>query len=101
MNPGLSLASTNRPIRSSPRVHVTESSGKPKFATCTDPDDFWHERQWQYKNRNGSPVTSKATLPQKHDPFSVSIKSRTVGLNGRERAAEHATGCDRGVQCRP
>jgi len=40
VNPGLSLASTNRPIRSSPRVHETESAGKPKFATWTDPDDF-------------------------------------------------------------
>src|SRR5205823_3771505 len=40
VNPGLPLASTNRPIRSSPRVHETESSGKPRFATWTDPDDF-------------------------------------------------------------
>ena len=40
VNPGLSLASTKRSIRSAPRVHETESSGKPKFATWTDPDDF-------------------------------------------------------------
>jgi hypothetical protein len=73
VKPGFSLSSTNRSIKFSPRVHDTESRGKARFATWTEPLDFWHERQWQYKKSSGFPLTSNATLPHKQDAISVFI----------------------------
>ena len=46
-NPGFSEVSTNFAIKPSPRVHLTEFSGYAKLAACTEPVDFWQDRQWQ------------------------------------------------------